>query len=148
MLLRSLRAHRNTPWQFTDLDRFQYPLAGDIDDRHIVGQTVGDQQKFFVGSEGTMPDPLSDKEVLTTSCVVPSTTATRLAGPRCTKPNLPSRVMLIPTGWMVSDRNPCTENLTIVLIFRVAGSMIDSPPPTSDVTQSSEPSLLKAAERG
>src|SRR5215472_1178669 len=63
MLLRSLRAHRNTPWQFTDLDRFQYPLAGDIDDRHIVGQTVGDQQKFFVGSESTMPDPLSDKEV-------------------------------------------------------------------------------------
>src|SRR5271155_198972 len=74
--------------------------------------------------------------------VAPSTTATRLAGPRSMNPHLPSLVRLMPTGWISSARSPGTSNRTIVLIFLLAGSMIVNSPPTSEVTQSSDPSDL------
>src|SRR6202012_1351500 len=69
-----------------------------------------------------------------TACVVPSTTATRLAGPRSMKPSLPSLVKLMPTGWMASDRRPGISNVTVCLSCRVAGSIIARPPPISEVT--------------
>ncbi len=79
---------------------------------------------------------------------MPSTTATRLAGPRSMKPSLPSLVMLMPTGWMASDRSPGISKVTVCLSFRVAGSMIARLPPISDVTHNSEPSALNAENRG
>src|SRR4051812_18625537 len=44
-----------------------------------------------------------------TSPVLASTTATRLAGPRATKAVRSSRVKRMPTGWMTSDRRPWTS---------------------------------------
>src|ERR1700722_17447750 len=83
-----------------------------------------------------------------TAWVTPSTTATRLAGPRSTKPSLPSLVMLMPTGWIASDRSPGISNLTVCLICRVTGSTIVRAPPISEVTHNSEPSDLNAENPG
>src|SRR3984893_16426761 len=83
-----------------------------------------------------------------TACVTPSTTATRLAGPRSTKPSLPSLVRLMPTGWIASDRRPGISNVTVCLSCRVAGSIMARPPPISEVPHNSDPSALNAEKRG
>ena len=141
-------AECDAPRQFADLDRLDDLQRRDVDDRDIVRDAVGDQQIFFVGRETAVPDALADQQILEHLVRRPSTTATRLAGPRETKPSLPSLVRLMPTGWICSARSPGISNFTLCLMRRVAGSRIVRPPPTSEVAQSSEPSALKAEKRG
>ncbi len=58
-----MRCDRDAPGQFADLDGLGDLLRGDIDHGHIVRDTVGDQQVFFVGCEGHVPDPLANQQV-------------------------------------------------------------------------------------
>src|ERR1700679_1981663 len=83
-----------------------------------------------------------------TAWVTPSTTATRLAGPRSIKPSLPSLVILMPTGWIASDRSPGISTLTVCLICRVPGSIMVRAQPISEVTHNSDPSDLNDEKRG
>src|SRR5271163_675068 len=83
-----------------------------------------------------------------TALVSPSMTATRLAGPSATKPSLPSEVNLIPTGWISSLRNPGTSKPIVWVTAFLTGSMTETLPPTSDDTQSSDPSGVNSAKRG
>ena len=83
-----------------------------------------------------------------TSCVAASMTAIRLAGPSATKAVLPSLVMLMPTGWMASLRSPGISNVIFLMTSCFMGSMTLTVPPTSEETQSSEPSRLNSAKRG
>src|SRR5271165_997473 len=85
---------------------------------------------------------------LSTSLVAPSITATRLAGPSATKPSLPSDVKRMPTGWIASLRSPGTSKAIVCVIVFFTGSITETLPPTSDDTQSSEPSGLNSAKRG
>src|SRR3569833_2327754 len=83
-----------------------------------------------------------------TSWLAASITATRLAGPSATKAVLPSLVMPMPTGWIASLRRPGMANLILPVTSCFAGSMIETVPPISEDTQSSEPSRLNSANRG
>src|SRR5262245_36592062 len=83
-----------------------------------------------------------------TAWVSPLMTATRLAGPSATNPVLPSLVSLIPTGWIASLRKPGISKVIFFVTVCLAGSMMLRVPPTSDETQTSEPSRLNSAKRG
>ena len=56
--------------------------------------------------------------------------------------------MLIPTGWIASLRSPGMSNVIFLMTSCFTGSMTLTVPPTSDETQSSEPSCLNSAKRG
>src|SRR5882757_8503815 len=88
------------------------------------------------------------RRYLTTLWLVPSTTATRLAGPSATNAVLPSLVMPMPTGWIASLRRPGISKLILLVTARLAGSMIETVPPISEETHNSEPSRLNCAKRG
>src|ERR1700691_1515007 len=88
------------------------------------------------------------RRYFSTALVLPSMTATRLAGPSATKPSLPSEVNRIPTGWICSLRNPGTSKPIVRVMAFLTGSMTEILPPTSDDTQSSDPSGVNSAKRG
>jgi hypothetical protein len=59
----SIRAEGNTPGQFSHLNGFYDPQGRHVDDRDVVGDTIGDQQIFLVRRKGTVPNSLADQQV-------------------------------------------------------------------------------------
>ena len=60
----SIRPEGYPPGQFANLNGLDNAQRRHVDDGDIVRNAVGNQQVFFVGREGTMPNPLSDQEIL------------------------------------------------------------------------------------
>ena len=94
-----------------DLDRLDRLVRLRVDHGHVVEHAVGGEQQVLLGRQRQMPDPLADENVAL------DLERARIddrdpigAGPSATNAVAPSRVMRMPTGWMLSRATPGPRN--------------------------------------
>src|SRR5271154_5790390 len=128
----------------TGIDLITFSAATSMTDTSFETPLV-DKRYLPSGVSSSCQTRWPTSKYLSTCLVAASMTATRLAGPVATNASLPSALKRMPTGWICSFASPGTSNVIFCLTTCLTGSMTLTVPPTSDVTHSSEPSLLYSA---
>src|SRR3984957_2461242 len=128
----------------TGIDLITFSAATSMTDTSLETPLV-DKRYLPSGVNSNCQTRWPTSKYLSTCLVAASMTAPRLAGPVATNASLPSALKRMPTGWICSFASPGTSNVIFCLTTCLTGSMTLTVPPTSDVTHSSEPSLLYSA---